>query len=40
LPPPQGPPVLKPDLERLEGSSLTARLGRLFGRPHWKNVDE
>jgi hypothetical protein len=40
LPPPTGPPVLEPDLARDEGGSLTARLGRLFGRTHWKNVDE
>ena len=40
LPAPGGPPVLEPDLAREQGASLTARLGRLFGRPHWKNVDE
>lgn len=40
LPPPDGPPVLAPDLARFEGSSLSARLGRLFGRPHWRNVDQ
>ena len=40
LPAPGGPAVVEPDLDREEGHSLTARLGRLFGRPHWKNVDE
>ena len=40
LPPPDGPPVLELDVARDEGSSLSARLGRLFGRPHWKNVDD
>lgn len=40
LPPPSGPPVLEADVAHDEGSSLTARLGRLFGRPHWKNIDE
>lgn len=39
LPAPEGPPVVEVDLAHLEGSSLTARLGRLFGRPHWKNID-
>jgi hypothetical protein len=40
LPAPDGPPVLGVDFRHLEGPSLTARLGRLFGRPHWKNLDE
>jgi hypothetical protein len=40
LPAPVGPPVVEVDLARDEGSSLTARLGRLFGREHWKNLDE
>lgn len=40
LPPPSGPPVVEVDMERFEGPSLTARLGRLFGRAHWKNIDE
>lgn len=40
LPPPTGPPVEELDLARDEGPSLTARLGRLFGRPHWKNIDQ
>ena len=39
LPPPDGPPVLEVDMEREESTSITARLGRLFGRPHWKNLD-
>ena len=40
LPPPDGPPSVTMDIERDLGPSLTARLGRLFGRPHWKNLDE
>lgn len=40
LPPPTGPPVVELDLAHDEGPSLSARLGRLFGRPHWKNIDE
>ena len=40
LPAPEGPPVVKVDVAHDEGPSLTARLGRLFGRPHWKNIDE
>lgn len=40
LPPPSGPPALEVDLAHEESSSLTARLGRLFSRPHWKNLDE
>jgi len=40
LPAPDGPPSVTVDLERDLGPSLTARLGRLFGRPHWKNLDE
>jgi hypothetical protein len=40
LPAPSGPPVLEPDLARDEDPSLTARIGRLFGRSHWKNIDE
>ena len=40
LPPPSGPPVLHLDLTRYEGPSLTARIGRLFGRSHWKDIDE
>jgi hypothetical protein len=40
LPAPDGPPAVEVDLARDEGPSLTARLGRLFGRPHWKNLDE
>jgi hypothetical protein len=40
LPAPSGSPVLELDLHHDEGPSLTARIGRLFGRPHWKNVDE
>ena len=40
LPPPTGPPVVELDLARDEGHSLTARLGRMFGREHWKNIDK
>ncbi len=40
LPPPIGPPVVEADVARDEGPSITARLGRLFGRPHWKNIDK
>ena len=40
LPAPVGPPIVEVDLARDEGPSLTARLGRLFGREHWKNIDE
>ena len=40
LPAPEGPLVVELDLAHDEGPSLTARLGRLFGRPHWKNIDE
>jgi len=40
LPPPSGSPVITPDFWRDEGSSLTAKIGRLFGREHWKDVDE
>jgi hypothetical protein len=40
LPAPDGPPVLGVDVAHDEGPSLTARFGRLFGRTHWKNLDE
>jgi hypothetical protein len=40
LPPPSGPPVVELDLAHDQGPSLTARIGRLFGRTHWKNIDE
>jgi len=40
LPPPDGPAALRPDVAHDEGPSLTARFGRLFGRTHWKNLDE
>ena len=40
LPVPDGPPVLAVDMDHELGTSLTDRLGRLFGRPHWKNLDE
>jgi hypothetical protein len=40
LPPPSGNAALRPDIAHDEGSSLSARFGRLFGRTHWKNLDE
>jgi hypothetical protein len=40
LPPPTGPPVVEIDVPHDEGPSLRARLGRLLGRPHWKNIDK
>jgi uncharacterized protein YrrD len=39
LPAPNGPLVLHPDTARDEGSSLSARWGRLFGREHWKELE-
>jgi hypothetical protein len=35
LPPPDGPPVFHVDAFQDTGASLTARLGRLFGRERW-----
>lgn len=40
LPAPSGPPVVEVDLARDEGPSLGARLNRLFGRPHWREIDK
>lgn len=40
LPAPLGPPVVEADVTKDEGSSLTARIGRMFGRQPWKNIDE
>lgn len=40
LPPPHGTPVLRPDPGHDEGRNFTAWYGRLFGREHWKVVDE
>ena len=40
LPAPSGPPALTVDVAHDEGPSLTARFGRLFGRTHWKKLDE
>ena len=40
LPPPGGPAAVEPDIGHEEDQSFTAKLGRLFGRPHWKNVDD
>ncbi len=39
LPPPEGTAALEPDLDYEESGALTARIGRLFGRSHWKNID-
>ena len=35
LPPPGGPPVYRVDALQDVGSSLSARLGRMFRREHW-----
>lgn len=35
LPPPSGPPVFHVDAFQNTGPSLSARLGRLFGRERW-----
>jgi hypothetical protein len=40
LPVPSGPPVEQIDLSRDEGNSLSARLSRHFGRPHWREIDK
>jgi hypothetical protein len=40
LPAPTGPPIVEVDGSHDEGRALTARLGRLFGRTRWKNIDE
>ncbi|MGH9044410.1 MAG: PRC-barrel domain-containing protein [Acidimicrobiales bacterium] len=40
LPAPSGPPVEEVDLAAMEGPSLSARLNRLFGRPHWREIDK
>jgi hypothetical protein len=39
LPAPRGALVLHPDTARDEGSSLSARYGRLFGREKWKELE-
>jgi hypothetical protein len=39
LPAPKGPLVLHPDTAHDEGPSLSARIGRLFGREHWKELE-
>ena len=36
---PNGPPVLHIDVAYDEGSSLSARFGRMFRRPHWKELE-
>jgi hypothetical protein len=38
LPPPKGTVVLRPDA-RNQGSSLGARMSRLFGRQRWKEAE-
>lgn len=40
LPAPHGTPVLRPDPGHDEGRTFSAWYGRLFGREHWKVVDE
>jgi hypothetical protein len=40
LPAPDAPPSFEADVAQDEGPSLTARLGRVFGRPHWKDIDQ
>ncbi len=40
LPPPDAPPTLEADVAAEEDSSISARIGRLFGRGHWKNKDQ
>lgn len=40
LPAPHGTTVLRPDPGHDEGHTLSAWYGRLFGREHWKVVDE
>jgi hypothetical protein len=40
LPAPHGTTVLRPDPGHDEGRTLSAWYGRLFGREHWKVVDE
>jgi hypothetical protein len=39
LPAPKGALVLHPDTARDEGTSLSARYGRLFGREKWKELE-
>lgn len=39
LPAPDGPLVLHLDVAYDEGPSLSARFGRLFRRPHWKELE-
>jgi hypothetical protein len=35
LPAPQGDEIYTVDALKYEGDNLSARLGRMFGRPHW-----
>jgi len=39
LPAPHGPLVLHLDATYDEGPSLSARFGRMFRRPHWKELE-
>jgi len=39
LPKPDGEPIYEVDAIQGEGSSLTDRLGRLFGREHWTRTE-
>jgi hypothetical protein len=40
LPVPDGPAAVELDRASAEGTSIKARLGRLFGRSPWKKMDE
>ena len=40
LPPPDAPAALQVDIAGEEDKSISARIGRLFGRGHWKNIDQ
>ncbi len=39
LPKPDGEPIYEVDAIQGEGSSITDRLGRLFGREHWTRTE-
>ncbi len=39
LPKPDGEPIYEVDAVQAEGTSLTDRLGRLFGREHWTRTE-
>jgi len=40
LPPPDGTDAVALDLHHDDGHSLSARIGRMFGRTHWKDLNE